>query len=81
MSIDNKYFPLNEVQFKELKEKIDSVNMHLPDNMLNYVWNNFQLISGSIEPTPCGCASAAGHWIRAITTLRNWIKEMEKNDI
>jgi len=78
MSIENKYFPLNEQQFKELKEKMSGITMHLPDSMLGYVWNNYKLISGNVtEPQPCGCASAAGHWIKAVNCLKDYVKRIE----
>lgn len=75
--MNDKYFPLNEVQFKELKEKMSSIAMHLPENMLNYVWNNYKLVTGSIENQPCSCASAAGLWIKAVNALKDYIKRMD----
>ena len=76
-TIENKYFPLNEQQFIELKERIGVIREHLPDNMLSYVWNNYKAVTGSIENQPCGCASAAGLWIKAMKSLREWITKME----
>ena len=77
MSIENKYFPFNEEQFKELKERIGVIRDNLPDNMLGYVWNNYKSITGSIENQPCGCASAAGHWIKAVNCIKDYIKRVE----
>jgi hypothetical protein len=77
MSTENKYFPLNEQQFIELKEKMSGIEMHLPDSLLGYVWNNYKSITGSIENQPCGCAAAAGHWIKAVNALKDYIKRMD----
>ena len=76
-TIENKYFPLNEQQFIELKEKIKGVDAYLPDNMLNYVWNTYKSVTGSIENQPCGCASAGGLWLKAVNAIKDYIKRME----
>jgi hypothetical protein len=77
MSIENKYFPLNEQQFKELKEKMHSIENYLPDGMMGYVWDTYKSITGSIENQPCGCASAGGLWLKAVNVLKDYIKRME----
>jgi hypothetical protein len=66
--------PLSQEEFDELKQKLGGIRNHLPDNMMSYIWSNFNKIRGVSEPQPCGCASAAGHWLRAINELRAWVE-------
>jgi hypothetical protein len=78
MSTENKYFPFNEEQYIELKQKVSTIDMHLPDSMLSYVWNNYKLISGNVtEPQPCSCSSASGLWIKAVNSLKDYVKRIE----
>ena len=75
---DNKYFPFNEEQYKDMKVKIGPVKDFVPDNLLSYIWNNYKLISGNVnEPQPCGCGSAAAHWLKAVTVIKDYIKRVE----
>jgi hypothetical protein len=52
---------------------LDEITVRLPDNKMGFIWSNYNKIRGIAEPQPCGCASAAGHWKRAITELREWV--------
>lgn len=66
--------PLTYTEFMELKAELDAITVRLPDNKMGYIWSNFNKIRGVSEPQPCGCASAAGHWRRALTELRAWVQ-------
>lgn len=66
--------PLTYGEFMELKSELDAITVRLPDNKLGYIWSTFNRIRGVAEPQPCGCASAAGHWKRALTELRAWVQ-------
>lgn len=78
MSQENPFHPYTEETFKEIKETIDSIGGYLPDGLMSWVWNNYKLISGNVtEPQPCGCASAAGLWGKAVEVIRNFVKERE----
>ena len=75
--MENKYAPLTEEQFIELKGFIKSIGEYLPENQAPYDWNTFNHIRGEREPQPCTCASSGAHWKRAIDFLFNWVKERE----
>jgi hypothetical protein len=66
--------PLTYGEFMELKAELDAITVRLPDNKMGLIWSNFNRIRGVAEPQPCGCASAAGHWKRALTELRAWVQ-------
>jgi hypothetical protein len=75
--MDNKYHPLTEQEFIELRDLIKGMGAYLPENKAPYVWDKFNYLSGGNEPRPCTCASAGAHWKRAVDFLFNWIKERE----
>lgn len=68
---DNLY--TNE-DFKLLRETIQSITSHIPEQQAGYVWNNYKAISGSNENQPCMCGSSAGLWRKAVDTIREYIK-------
>jgi hypothetical protein len=65
-------------EYQKLKETIEPIRDYLPENILPYIWESHQRISGDTSNRPCGCASAAAHWIRAVGTIRNYITEVEQ---
>lgn len=77
MSTENKYFPLNEQQYLEAKQRVEPITEFIPENQLNYIWNTYKSISGSIENQPCACGSSAGLWGKAVKVIKDWIKQME----
>ena len=77
MSIENKYTPLTESEYLELKSKIDSIRDYLPEMLLGYVWSTYKTITGSTENQPCACKSAGGLWLKAVTVLRDYLKRVE----
>ena len=60
-----KFIILYNLLIKEFKDKVD------------WVWNNHNRINGNNETKPCLCGSAAGHWARAMETIRSFIKRVE----
>ena len=73
--MEEKYLPLTEEQYIELKGFLEGLGNTLPTDKTNYVWNNYNAIRGISEKQPCNCGSAAGMWRRAIDDLSNWVKE------
>jgi len=61
-------------EFKQLKETIDSIKTHLPENLTNYIWNNYKLISGEKGPQPCACGSSGKYWALAVDTIRGYVE-------
>lgn len=64
---------LNEVELTELKSVLSTITTRIPENKAGYIWNTFNQITGARENQPCMCQSSAGHWVRAIDTLRNYV--------
>jgi hypothetical protein len=78
MIIENKYHPFTEAEFNEMKTTLEGITSYLPDNLLSYVWNKYRIISGNVsENQPCSCASAGGLWVKAVNTIKDYIKEKE----
>lgn len=64
---------LNEQELTELKSVLGTIRNRLPENQASYIWNTFNKIRGEHEVQPCMCQSSAGHWVRAMDTLRNYV--------
>jgi hypothetical protein len=58
----------------ELKNELSQIGAYLPENKAPYIWNTFNQIRGENEMRPCTCASAGGHWKRAIDFLHDYAK-------
>lgn len=69
------YHPLTELEYKELKETMATIGHNLPDNKMGFIWSTYTRLKGVREPQPCGCQSAAGHWVNAINYIRGWVNE------
>jgi len=74
---ENIIVPLTDEEYKQLKETVDSIESYLPENKAPYVWDMFNRLRGENENRPCTCGSAGAHWARAVTYLREYIKEKE----
>lgn len=62
-------------ELKELKEVMDGITTHIPENRMGYVWNNYNRVTGGTAgPQPCSCASAAKYWRAAVDELRAYVK-------
>lgn len=71
------YSPYTEAEYNELKTIVNNITTHIPNDKMVYIWNNYKKLTGSTEATPCSCGSAAGHWKRAVETIRNFISQKE----
>jgi hypothetical protein len=69
------YEPLNEIEFTELTKVLNEIGAYLPDDKMGYIWGTFNRVRNANENQPCGCASAGGHWKRAVDHLKAWVKE------
>lgn len=76
-----KYLPYTESEYIELVEIIQSITTHIPNDKMGWIWNNHNKISKTQEPQPCSCGSAAPHWKRATETIRNFVKQVESNNV
>jgi hypothetical protein len=76
---DNKYSPYTQAEYIDLVETLQSITTHIPTDKMSWIWSNHNKISKTAEPQPCACGSAAGHWRRAVDTIRDFIKEVEGN--
>ena len=72
--MENKYHPLTESEFTELKDFILNLGPYLPTEKAGWIWGNFNRIREASEPQPCTCASSGPHWKRATDEIRNWVK-------
>lgn len=75
--MSDKFLPLTEAEYNELVDKLKEVRDYLPENLMSYVWNLYKRIANTTEPQPCGCASAGGHWKKAVEVLRNYITKVQ----
>ena len=71
------YTPYTEAEYNELKEVVNGITTHIPNDKMHYIWNNYKKITRSTEATPCSCGSAASHWRRAVDEIRSFIKRIE----
>jgi hypothetical protein len=74
-----KYLPYTEAEFNELKSVMETILTHIPHDKMGWIWSNHNKILNTNETQPCACGSASSHWIRAVDTIRNFIKKVEEN--
>ncbi len=67
-----------EEEFKEIKEKINSITNMIPSSLATWVWNTYKDITGSREPQPCSCGSAARLWRKATEAIRTYVNENDR---
>jgi hypothetical protein len=79
MSTENAiYHPYTKEEYLELKETFEkNVTNYLPDHLAGWAWSNYNRINGTRENQPCTCGSSAGHWRRAVDTIRGFINKVE----
>lgn len=65
-------------QFKEIKEKINSITNMIPSGMASWIWNTYKDITGSREAQPCSCGSAARLWRKATDEIRTYVIENDR---
>jgi len=65
---------LSPEQMKELKEVMEGITTHIPENRMGYIWNTYNIVTGGNKgPQPCACASAAKYWRAAVDELRTYV--------
>jgi hypothetical protein len=72
------FHPYTSLEYAELKETMQSISTHIPNDKMGWIWNNHNKILKTTEPQPCACGSASGHWVRAASTIREFIKKVEQ---
>lgn len=72
-----KYAPLSESDFNQLKTHLEGVKNFLPEHLMNPFWTWCNQIRGLKTPQPCGCPSSAKHWGSCVEELRKFVKERE----
>ena len=79
MSTENTiYHPYTKEEYLVLKETFEkNVTNYLPDHLAGWAWSNYNRINGTHETQPCTCGSSAGHWRRAVDTIRGFINKLE----
>jgi hypothetical protein len=70
------YSPLNESEWEVAQQYADTITDRIGENQMNNVWALHNRINGTNERQPCGCASAAKHWIRAMESIRGFVKNV-----
>lgn len=73
----NPFAPYTQMEFNELKSVLAGITTHIPNDKMSWIWNNFKKVTNSNESQPCSCGSAAGHWKRAVETLREFVTKVE----
>ena len=73
--MENKYTPLSEAEFIELKGNLEGIKAFLPENLMGQFWEKCNRIRGERINQPCGCASAAGLWGDCVAVLRKFVNE------
>ena len=62
-------------EFSSLKQTLESIGNYIPDDKIGYIWSNYQKISNTTENQHCSCSSSAGLWIKAVNTIKEYIKQ------
>ena len=73
----SRYLPYTEDEYNELKSVMKDIVTHIPNDRMGWIWGNHNNILSTNEPRPCSCGSAAGLWIKAAGTIRNFIEQIE----
>jgi hypothetical protein len=76
--MENKF---TEEEFTKLKSMMSEITTHLPEHYVNQIWSAHVKIKGQPEPQPCTCSSSGGLWAGAVSTIRNYIKDIETNAV
>jgi hypothetical protein len=65
----------SETELETVKETMNSLGNYLPENKMHVIWTWYLQITGTNEPKPCNCQSAAGLWVKAVNTINEYIKQ------
>jgi|32_taG_2_1085360.scaffolds.fasta_scaffold195311_2 hypothetical protein len=64
-----------EEEVSEIKQTLDEIGVHLDTNKADWVWAKYTKLINKAEKKPCLCGKSAGHWRRAVETLRTFVKD------
>ena len=73
-----KYQPLSEQEYNELKEHLKGIKNFLPEHLMTPFWNWCNRIRNVKTPQPCSCASSGKHWGSCVEELRAYIKRVDE---
>jgi len=75
--MENKYTPLSEQEFIELKEQLAGVKSFLPEHLMGTFWSKCNQIRGERINQPCSCKSSSGLWARCVDDLRQFVRDRD----
>ena len=75
--MENKYTPLSEQEFIELKEQLAGVKSFLPEHLMSTFWSKCNQIRGERTNQPCSCKSSSGLWARCVDDLRQFVRDRD----
>jgi len=73
-----KYQPLSESEFNELKTHLEGIKSFLPEHLMTPFWNWCNRIRGQKVTQPCSCKSSARHWGSCVEELRKFVREISE---
>ena len=73
--MENKYAPLTDAEFLELREHLEGVKSFLPEHLMGNLWEKCNRIRGERINQPCSCKSSAGLWGACVADLRKFVNE------
>jgi hypothetical protein len=74
-NMENKYAPLSEEEFKELREHLEGIKSFLPEHLMGTLWEKCNRIRGERINQPCSCKSSAGLWGLCVSDLRQFVND------
>ena len=72
--------PFTQEEYLQLQEIVIPIKEYVPGNHLHFIWDAYKRIEGRQEAQPCNCGSAAGHWARAVSTIKEFITKTEETN-
>ena len=75
--MENKYTPLSEQEFIELKEQLAGIKSFLPEHLMGTLWEKCNRIRGERTNQPCSCKSSSGLWARCVDDLRQFVRDRD----
>ena len=72
------FSPLLENEWEEALNIVKVVKDRIPTNLAGTVWYLHLKISNTKEPQPCMCGSSGKHWLRAFTTIKEFVQKVNE---
>lgn len=70
------YSPLLESEWEEAKRVLAETKSSIPKHLADTVWYLHNKILGTKERQPCTCSSSGKHWLRAFTTIKEFVQRV-----